>query len=68
MKAAVSTACLYPKPTEDALYDLCLSGIRTVEIFLNAPSVTKPMFAGDLAAMLKHALLELSEKSAGLSR
>ena len=53
MKAAVSTACLYPKPTEDALYDLCLSGIRTVEIFLNAPSETKPMFAGDLAAMLK---------------
>lgn len=53
MKAAVSTACLYPKPTEDALYDLCLSGISTVEIFVNAPSECSPVFAGDLAAMLR---------------
>lgn len=53
MKAAVSTACLYPKPTEDALYDLCLGGIGTVEIFVNAPSECKPVFANDLAAMLR---------------
>ena len=53
MRAAVSTACLYPKPTEDALYDLCLSGVQTVEIFLNAPSETKQVFVSDLAAMLK---------------
>lgn len=53
MRAAVSTACLYPKPTEDALYDLCLSGIRTVEIFLNAPSEARQVFANDLAAMLR---------------
>lgn len=53
MKAAVSTACLYPKPTEEALYDLCLHGIQTVEIFLNAPSECRPVFADDLRAMLK---------------
>ncbi len=53
MIAAVSTACLYPKPTEDALYDLCLHGIQTVEIFLNAPSESKPVYANDLCALLK---------------
>ncbi len=53
MKAAVSTACLFPKPTEDALYDLCLHGIQTVEIFLNAPSECRPVFANDLSAMLR---------------
>ena len=53
MIAAVSTACLFPKPTEDALYDLCLHGIQNVEIFLNAPSECRPVFAGDLHALLK---------------
>jgi len=53
VKAAVSTACLYPKPTEDALYDLCLNGISTVEIFLNSPSECRPVFANDLRDMLR---------------
>lgn len=53
MIAAVSTACLFPKPTEDALYDLCLHGIQNVELFLNAPSECKPVFANDLCALLK---------------
>ena len=53
MIAAVSTACLFPKPTEDALYDLCLHGIQTVELFLNSPSECKPVFANDLCALLK---------------
>ena len=53
MKAAVSTACFYPKLTEDALYDLCLSGIGTVEIFVNSPCECRPVFAGDLAEMLR---------------
>ena len=52
MIPAVSTACLFPKPTEDALYDLCLHGIRTVEIFLNTPSECRPVYVNDLAAML----------------
>lgn len=53
MQAAVSTACLYPKPTEDALYELCLLGIQHVEIFLNSPSECRQVFVNDLAAMLK---------------
>lgn len=53
MIAAVSTSCLYPKPTEDALYDLCLHGIRSVEIFLNAPRECNPVFTGDLRALLR---------------
>jgi len=53
VKAAVSTACLYPKLTEDALYDLCLSGISTVEIFLSAPSEVGSVYANDMAAMLR---------------
>jgi len=53
LKAAVSTACLYPKLTEDALYDLCLSGINNVEIFLNAPSEAGSVYANDMAAMLR---------------
>ena len=52
MIPAVSTACLFPKPTEDALYDLCLHGIRTVEIFLNAPSEYRPVYVNDLKAMM----------------
>ena len=53
MKAAVSTACLYPKLTEDALYDLCLSGISTVEIFLNTSSEAGSVYANDMSAMLR---------------
>lgn len=48
MQAAVSTACLFPKPTEEALYDLCLAGVQNVEIFLNAPSETDPVFINAL--------------------
>ncbi len=48
MQAAVSTACLFPKATEEALYDLCLTGVHHVEIFLNAPSEAEPVFSHDL--------------------
>ncbi|MBR6761634.1 MAG: sugar phosphate isomerase/epimerase [Oscillospiraceae bacterium] len=48
MQAAVSTACLFPKPTEDALYDLCLAGVQNVEIFLNSPSEASPVYIQDL--------------------
>ena len=53
MQAAVSTACLYPKLTEDALYELCLLGIQNVEIFFSAPSECGQVFVSDLAAMLR---------------
>lgn len=48
MQAAVSTACLFPKPTEEALYDLCLTGVQNVELFLNAPSEAGNVFVNDL--------------------
>ncbi len=38
MQAGVSTACLYPKHLEEALYDLALNGISHVELFVNADS------------------------------
>lgn len=34
LKAGVSTACLYPQPTEESLYDLALGGVTTVEVFI----------------------------------
>ena len=45
MKAGVSTACLYPKPLEESLYELTLNGIQTVEIFVNTHSELKKNFA-----------------------
>lgn len=37
MEIGVSTACLYPLETEQALKELCERGIKTVEIFINSP-------------------------------
>lgn len=48
MQAAVSTACLFPAPTEDALTQLAEQGIRTAEAFLNAPSEYNLAFAKGL--------------------
>ena len=45
MQAAVSTACLFPAPTEDALSQLAMQGVDTAEIFLNAPSEYDAAFA-----------------------
>lgn len=55
MQAAVSTACLFPKPTEEALYDLCLTGVQNVEIFLNAPSETGKVFVNNLRDICRRA-------------
>ncbi len=38
LRAGVSTACLYPRVVEEALYDLALSGVQQVEIFINTHS------------------------------
>ena len=38
MQAGVSTACLYPQYSEEALYDLALNGIACAELFVNAES------------------------------
>lgn len=38
LRAGVSTACLYPRLLEDALYDLAVSGISCVELMTNSDS------------------------------
>lgn len=45
MIAGVSTACLYPKPLEESLYDLAVNGVSCVEIFVNTHSELKTGFA-----------------------
>lgn len=53
MKAGVSTACLYPNPVEEALYQLAVNGVSCVEVFLNTPSELKKSFAHGIADILK---------------
>lgn len=53
MIAGVSTACLYPKPLEEALYDLAVNGVSCVEIFVNTHSELRKSFAYGAANMLK---------------
>ena len=53
MITGVSTACLYPKPLEESLYDLAVNGIPNVEIFINTHSELKKGFAHGAANLLK---------------
>ena len=50
----VSTACLYPMLTEQALLELCKHGIQNVEIFINAPSELEKRFLREIKSMLEH--------------
>lgn len=50
----VSTACLYPMLTEQALLELCKRGIQNVEIFINAPSELEKRFLREIKSMLEH--------------
>jgi sugar phosphate isomerase/epimerase len=53
VKIGVSTACLYPKLLEDALYDLAIHGISNVEIFINSESELRKFFLAGLADTMK---------------
>ncbi len=53
LTAGVSTACLYPLPTEEALYDLALGGVQNVEIFINSHSELRKSFIMSLADILR---------------
>jgi sugar phosphate isomerase/epimerase len=53
LKAGVSTACLYPQPVEEALYDLVLGGVTTVELFINTHSELKRRFVANMAEILQ---------------
>lgn len=48
MKTGVSTSCLFPMLTEEALTVLTGMGVHTVEVFLNSPSEKTPEFANRL--------------------
>ncbi len=48
MKTGVSTSCLFPMLTEEALTALTGMGVHTVEVFLNSPSEKMPEFAAQL--------------------
>ncbi|MBC8569511.1 sugar phosphate isomerase/epimerase family protein [Zongyangia hominis] len=51
MKAGISTACLYPMETEQALKVLAEMGTRQIEIFVNAPSELSALFMDTMARM-----------------
>ena len=53
MTAGISTACLYPKPLEEALYDLAVNGVTCVELFVNTHSELKPSFAHGASNLLR---------------
>ena len=48
MIAGVSTACLFPKPLEESLYELAVNGISAVEIFVNSHSDRPFLISGDI--------------------
>lgn len=53
LRAGVSTACLYPRVVEEALYDLALAGVQHVEIFINTHSELRRGFVDALAQLLR---------------
>ncbi len=52
MQAGVSTACLYPRLLEEALYDLAVSGIAHTELFVNTHSECSKSFISGLTDTL----------------
>ena len=52
MKAGVSTACLYPMETTDALKALLKNGVKCVEIFFNTYSEIQKPYASELRSIL----------------
>lgn len=53
MAIGISTACLYPMYTEQALLTLLEQGFRLFEIFFNSPSELQADFVSRLGAMLE---------------
>lgn len=53
MRAGISTACLYPQETENALETLIKQGFSHFEIFLNTISEITPAYIKKLCRMLK---------------
>lgn len=53
LRAGVSTACLYPRVVEEALYDLALAGVGHVEIFINTHSELRTGFIDTLSKLMR---------------
>lgn len=53
LKAGVSSACLYPRLLEEAVYDLAVSGIEHMEIFVNTDSELEKSVMNGIADTLK---------------
>ena len=51
MNLGISTSCLYPMNTEEALEILCEGGIERCEVFLNSERETTPQFAKKLKSI-----------------
>lgn len=51
MQIGISSSCLYPMQTEDALRTVCELGARTAEIFFNSPSELRKPFLDELNAI-----------------
>lgn len=52
MEAGVSTACMYPKLLEEALYELVVNGIAGTEIFINASCELRRPFIATMREIL----------------
>lgn len=52
MQAGVSTACMYPKLLEDALYELAVNGISHIELFINADCELRRPFVATMAELM----------------
>lgn len=53
LRAGISTACLYPRVVEEALYDLALAGVGHVEVFINTHSELRAGFIDTLAKLMR---------------
>ncbi|MDE6784237.1 MAG: sugar phosphate isomerase/epimerase [Ruminococcus sp.] len=53
MITGISTACLYPQPIEESLYNLAVNGVSCVELFVNTHSELQKGFACNLAEMMR---------------
>ena len=59
MKCGVSTACYYPEPTENALYELVSHQVPYIEIFLNTFSELEVPFVKRLQEILKQGMTQV---------
>lgn len=53
MKVGVSTACLFPKPIEESLYELAVNGVGCVELFVNTHSELRKSFVHSLLKLMQ---------------